>query len=276
MKVLIKTHPVRVSAEFLETKILPVLRDLRVEYEALSNYGAGGPDLSKFDVAISLGGDGTFLATARIACPAGLPIFGVEVGHLGFLCQVTADDFATAVRAVLDGKHDIEKRSLLRGQVKRKDAAVFESLAVNDAVIIKKGIEPIDNLKTFVSGNLLVSYKADGLIIATPTGSTAYSMSAGGPLVVPTLQAILVTPICAHSLFTRTLVVHGSETIAVVISSETPPTFVTFDGQTSFDLEMNDEVVVRLYDKPLEIIRFGRPTFYEVLSQKFQWGYKYE
>jgi len=276
MKVLIKTHPVRVSAEFLETKIYPILRDLGVEYETLSNYDASGLDLSKFDIAISLGGDGTFLATARIACPAGLPIFGVEVGRLGFLCQVSADDFRDAVKNVLDGKHDIEERSLLKGQVKRGDAVVFESLAVNDAVIIKKGIEPIDNLKTFVSGNLLVSYKADGLIVATPTGSTAYSMSAGGPLVVPTLQAILLTPICAHSLFTRTLVVHGSETITIVISSDSPPTFVTFDGQTSFDLAVGDEVVVKLYDKPLKIIRFGRPTFYEVLSHKFQWGYKYE
>ena len=195
------------------------------------------------DLLIVLGGDGTLLSMARAVGDLGVPIMGVNLGGLGFLTATTLDEMLPSLEAVLEGRMIVEDRLMLKARVIRNGAIVFEHMALNDVVITKSAMSRIINLTVSVEGQYATAYRADGLILSTATGSTAYSLSAGGPIVSPALDAIVLTPICSHTLTNRPIVLPASHRIEVTVQSD-QEIMVTVDGQVGVGLRERDVVEV--------------------------------
>jgi NAD+ kinase len=224
------------------------------------------------DVLISLGGDGTLLRGARLACERGIPVLGVNLGHVGFLATADPDSATEMLRRVVRGEYTIESRLALATRIgDTKD----EFLAVNDAVIHKGGIARVIRISVAVDGVEVGTYSADGLIVATPTGSTAYSMSAGGPVVVPDVDAFVITAICPHTLAVRPLVVPASAAVTVSALDPVPAPeelLVSIDGQVAARIRPRQPVhIVRATQKVL-LARIDTESFFARLRQKLQWG----
>lgn len=228
--------------------------------------------LENLDCIIALGGDGTLLSTARAASQTGIPILGINLGHLGFLTEIELPDLYPSLEKLVTGEYRVEERLMLEALVNRagKVAASFRGL--NDAVVTKGPLSRIIKLDTFVGEEYIGTFPADGLIVSTPTGSTAYSLSAGGPIVTPALQVILLTPICPHSLTSRPLVVSSEQTVRIVLMSDLSEVMLTIDGQDGFLLEKNDQIVVRKAENPARLIRLKGRSFFEVLREKLREG----
>ncbi len=226
-------------------------------------------------VLVVLGGDGTILRAARAAAPHGLPILGVNLGGFGFLAEVGDRKVGEALIRLLEGDYQLDERMMLQAQVLRHGRPVKESLALNDFVVTKSGYARLLRLRTEVNGEHLATYLADGLIVATPTGSTAYSLSAGGPIVHPDVDVIVLTPISAHTLNARAVVVSGSDVIQIrvqPVGAPPPPAVLTVDGQEGFPLDPDDEVRVERSPHSARLIRLGRDGFYSRLRAKLSWG----
>ena len=224
-----------------------------------------------YDLAVVLGGDGTLLGVARsLVC--GCPILGVNLGTLGFLTEIGRDELYPSLVRVLAGDFALEKRSLTRVEVLRRDeeAAVFH--VFNDAVIAKSALSRIIELNLEVDGRLVTSYRSDGLIVSTPTGSTAYNLSAGGPIVHPLLPVVVLTPICPHTFSLRPLVVPSSSVIEVTLETRGAEVYVTMDGQEGLDLGFRDKVRLSLADRAVGLIKISDRTFYDSLRGKLRWG----
>jgi NAD+ kinase len=227
------------------------------------------------DVLVVLGGDGTILRAARTAAPHGIPILGVNLGGFGFLAEVSDRKVGEALVRLLEGDYRLDERMMLRAQILRRDKAAKEFIALNDFVVTKSGYARLLRVRTEVNGEHLATYLADGLIVATPTGSTAYSLSAGGPIVHPDVDVIVLTPISAHTLNARAVVVSGSDVIRIrvhPVGAPPPPAVLTVDGQEGFPLEPDDEVRVERSPHPARLIRLGRDGFYSRLRAKLSWG----
>lgn len=224
--------------------------------------------LNEADYAFALGGDGTVLSTARMVAPYGIPILGVRLGQLGFLSEVEPQDLEFALDKLEQGMYFLEKRSMLEAAVVRAGEAVHSGICLND-VVISKGVllRPIE-LSLVINGEHVTSYFGDGLIVSTPTGSTAYSLSAGGPLLAPDLNGTVITPLCAHNLFARPLVVDRDKQISVRIMRTETGTMAILDGQESWALEQGDEIVIQTAPDVVSLIRFTTWSFYHVLRQK--------
>lgn len=220
----------------------------------------------QIDFAISLGGDGTLLRVARLLAGPGCPILGVNTGRLGFLTEMEAADLPGRFPAFLAGEYVLENRMMLRASLAGSDAAWHVGL--NDAVIAKGAASRILRLRISVSGVEAASYPADGVIIATPTGSTAYSLSAGGPVVNPGLDLMVVTPICPHSFYARPLLVSAKDTIKVSVETAGGDRFLTIDGQESITLEEGDEVVVQRAREVTRLMRSADYSFHHVVRRK--------
>lgn len=223
------------------------------------------------DFLIVLGGDGTLLSVARAVGDLGTPILGVNLGGLGFLTATTLDEMLPALEAFLEGRMVIEERMLLGARVRRGSAVVFESLALNDAVIMKAAMSRIINLSVSVEGQYATAYRADGLIVSTPTGSTAYCLSAGGPILYATMDAIVLTPICAHALTNRAMVLPGDHRVEVTLLAD-QEVMLTVDGQVGFGLREQDTVEVRRAVPRIRLVRFPQEHFFAVLRTKLKWG----
>ncbi|MEW6275605.1 MAG: NAD(+)/NADH kinase [Bacillota bacterium] len=223
---------------------------------------------------IVLGGDGTLLNSARQAAPAGIPILGINIGRMGFLTEVDAPDLFFALERLLKGEYAIEGRMMLEARVYRRGKWIERSSALNDAVVTKGAFARLIFLETYVNNEYVATYPADGLIIASPTGSTAYSLSAGGPLVSPELELMLVTPICPHSLWARPLVIGADEEIKINVNSQNEEVMLTMDGQYGFRLEQNDTVVVTKSPFRAKFIRLKNRSFYYLLRKKLSEGEK--
>jgi len=234
----------------------------------LPKYGWPTQDLSKIDCLVVLGGDGTLLGVARKAAPGGIPVLGVNMGNLGFLTEVDPPDLTGALEKLIQGEYVIEERMMLDAGVYRNGALVWQSLALNDTVISKGAFARLIYLEALVDDEYVTTYPADGLIIATPTGSTAYSLSAGGPLVTPNLELMLVTPICPHSLWARPLVIGAESKVKINILSELDKIMLTMDGQYGFKLQKKDSVVISRSPHRAKFIRLKPSRFFYLLREK--------
>jgi NAD+ kinase len=223
------------------------------------------------DLVIVLGGDGTLLSVARAVSDRPVPILGVNLGTLGFLTEVTLDELFAALELVLAGKARVEARMRLDVRALRDQGELGRFLALNDAVLTKADLARMIDLETRADGGEVTTYHADGLIVATPTGSTAYSLSAGGPIVLPELEAFLLTPICPHTLTQRPLVLPHSSQIEICVRSRNEVQ-LTVDGQEGIALREGDVVAVRRSDHPVRLIASPFRSRFEILREKFHWG----
>jgi len=219
-----------------------------------------------------LGGDGTLLAAARTAAPRGIPILPINMGSLGFLTSFTREELYPALEETLAGRHATSERVLLRVDYQRGGKVEEEQLALNDAVINKGALARMIELELAIDGDFVCRYRADGLIVATPTGSTAYSLSAGGPIVHPAVESFLITPICPHTLTDRPVVVRDSSRVDVTVKGESKAVYLTIDGQTGIEMNSGDCVRVRRADVHLKLITPPRKSYFEILRNKLKWG----
>lgn len=222
----------------------------------------------QINLAIALGGDGTLISAAREVAPAGVPVCGVNMGQLGFLTEVELPDLGPAIDRLIRGDYFVEERLMLDAIVRRGGQDLFISSAINDVVVTKGGFSRLIRLKLYIDGALIARYPADGLIVATSTGSTGYSLSAGGPVVNPNLKVILLTPICPHSLHARSLVVSEKEEIKITMQATHDDIVMTADGQTVFGLKPDDIVIVRRAPYRARFIRLSGQSYSQTLRTK--------
>jgi NAD+ kinase len=224
------------------------------------------------DLLIVLGGDGTLLALARIIGDAGPPILPVNLGGLGFLTSVTLNELYPILEEMIRAQHRVSERIMLEAQVMRGGQCVQRNVALNDAVVNKSALARIIDLDLHIDGGYVCSYKADGLIISTPTGSTAYSLAAGGPIVYPILDAFVVTPICPHALTNRPLVIPDRMQLEVQVRAGEEGVFLTLDGQVGFPLNIGDSVRLVKSNQKMRLVRPSRRTYFGILRDKLKWG----
>jgi len=228
------------------------------------------------DLAIVIGGDGTLLHAARHLVDHQVPLLGVNLGRLGFLTDIAAESMTEEIGKILDGEYDTEERFLLHADVTRGEEIVHRSHALNDVIINKGVLARLIELKTYLDGDFVNSMRADGIIVATPTGSTAYAMSAGGPILHPTLPAMVLVPICPHTLSDRPIVVSADSIIEIIVSDISGQrAHLTFDGQTHFALQDEDHIYVRRAETPIKLIHPKGRNHYNVLRVKLHWGGKF-
>jgi NAD+ kinase len=220
---------------------------------------------------IVLGGDGTLLSAARALKGRDIPLFAVNLGNLGFLTAITVDELYPQLERVLAGEYDVSRRRMLHAELWRGGQCACTYEALNDITLAKADIARIIDLQVQVDDHLMCLYKADGLIISTPTGSTAYSLSAGGPIMVPGVAALCITPICPHTLTNRPMIVPDEAVIQIKISSD-KTTYLTVDGQVGEELQKGDRVTCRRSEQTVQLIRAGGVGFFDVLREKLQWG----
>jgi len=229
----------------------------------------------RVDLLVVLGGDGTLLAAARALQGREVPLLGVNLGQLGFLTEVALEELYAALEFIRKGETSLEVRSTLQVEVSRNSEIIGEYQVLNDAVLNKGALARISDLNVRVDGLDLGEYKGDGLIIATPTGSTAYSLSAGGPIVCPEIPAIVISPICPHTLNHRPIIVPDASTIEVCLVSKNGDVYLTLDGQEGIELSEQDLVTVRKSSHKILLIRSLERDFFQVLRAKLMWGDRY-
>ena len=228
---------------------------------------------SQIDVVLSLGGDGTLLRTARFLAGAAVPILGVNLGRLGFLTSCSAGDLSTALAVVVAGDYDVDERMALQASTSRGNGSAADSWhALNDIVMHKGGFARMLSVRVSVDGEPLGAYNCDGIVVASPTGSTAYSLSAGGPLVTPSLDSIIVTPISAHALAIRPIVLPPGVTVLLETVDGPEEVLITVDGQAGTELASGDTLSVRRAPEPVRIVRFPGNSFFDRLRVKLGWG----
>ena len=226
----------------------------------------------KPDFVIVLGGDGTLLAAARSVAQAGIPILGVNLGSLGFLTEVALDELFPTLESIKADCCATDLRSMLHCELLRGGKTTGNYEALNDIVASKSNIARMADFDVSVGGKFVSNYKADGVIISTPTGSTAYSLAAGGPIVVPGVDAIIITPVSPHALTNRPLVLRGDSQVEIVVKNTQEGAFLTVDGQTGVELESGDRVVCRRSQHQVRLFRMTKRTFFDVLRAKLKWG----
>lgn len=240
----------------------------------LTNHNSKGIDYAKIvdyvDGVIVFGGDGTFLKAARTFANSDVAILGINLGSLGFLTDIELKDLEEGLKNLYQGKYNIEKRMILEGKITRDDKIVKDVIAINDLVINKGPFSRIIKLKTFIEGEYLTTYPGDGLIIACPTGSTAYSLSAGGPIVNPKMKSLIITPICPHTLHSRSIVTTADEKIRVEVETDHDEVMLTVDGQDSFSILSDDIIEISRSSLTTTIIKLEGYNFYKILRNRLK------
>ncbi len=257
-KVLVLPNPLKPKAMELTGPITALLRRYGLEPYCTEEVAAKlDPQLelqirsefSGIDLVMVLGGDGSMLSAARLIYPLQIPLLGVNLGHLGYLTRIESNQLEEACRQIQAGDYSLESRTMVEATVLREGREVRKMVGLNELVLAKSALARIIRLETWIDNAYFTTYPADGLIVATATGSTAYSMSAGGPILDPRLAALVITPICAHSLYSRPLVLSSEAKIQVILNADHTETALTADGQTFFGLQAGD------------VIRFGKAAF---------------
>lgn len=234
---------------------------------------ADPPSISDCHLVVVLGGDGTFLAAARLAIGSEAPLLGVDLGRLGFLSEVDLSELPEALARFESGDYKVESRAMLHILARRGEHILGEATALNDAAISKGAFARLVELEAHLDGAYLSSYHADGLVVATPTGSTAYALSAGGPVLAPNLDVMVLTPVCPHTLGARPFVVGTASVLRLVVRGPVGEDLVlAADGQPLPPLRAGDEVVLRLSPHRTRMVRLGGAGFFERLRTKLHWG----
>jgi NAD+ kinase len=223
------------------------------------------------DLAFVFGGDGTILSASRKLNEKQIPLIGVHLGKFGFLADLTSREIKDSLEKIFSGEYVISQRMLLTCKVIRSKQVINETLGLNDAVISRTSLSRLISIKLYVNEKIVNTYSSDGLIVSTPAGSTAHSLSAGGPIVTPDMEAFIITPICPHTLSNRPLVVSGESKIEMEQISESRGVGLTVDGQVYFDVKVGDRVVIEKAEKKLQLIDIQTRTFYDVLREKLNW-----
>ena len=266
--IFIKKNNVRVKEE--AGKLLQFLRASRVEAITVTEYQetTGRPQM-----VFVLGGDGTFLSAVHHYAPLGIPLLGIDMGGLGFLAEVSVENMLGAAEKVLQGDFMVEERMMVQCEIIHQGGTVETDFALNDVVVYRGPFAQMIRLSTYIDEEFLASFPADGLIVATPTGSSAYSLSAGGPVVFPTLAVFLITPICAHTLYARSIVVPPNSCVKVVLESLKEGTMVTLDGQRGYSLSRGEHLKVHRAPFSAHLVKFSEERhFYSLLRGKLSWG----
>jgi len=224
------------------------------------------------DLLLVLGGDGTLLAAARVAAPRGIPILPINMGSLGFLTSFMLKELYPALEDILDGRLTISERVMLHAELQRGDKILDKQTVLNEVVINKGALARMIELELSIDQDFVCRYRADGLIVASPTGSTAYSLSAGGPIVHPSVESFLITPICPHTLSDRPVVVGDTSIIEVKLSAGTESVFLTLDGQKGIPLQATDRVRITRAQQLLKLIQTPNKSYFEILRNKLKWG----
>jgi NAD+ kinase len=227
---------------------------------------------SHADMIVVLGGDGTLLSVARLVGSYEVPILGINLGGLGFLTEIHLEELYRVLERVIKGDYKKDEREVLNATVSRKGEQRAEFTVLNDAVINKGALARIIDLETTINGEYISTFKSDGLIISTPTGSTAYNLSAGGPIVYPSLHCIIITPICSHTLTNRPIVIPDDVAIRIVLRTEDQEVILTLDGQLGFPLEFGDVVEVKKAQYRIFLIQSPYRHYFSLLREKLKWG----
>jgi len=224
------------------------------------------------DMLVVLGGDGTMLNAARLVEERGIPILGVNMGGLGYLTEGSVDQLYPTLLKVFAGEYHLEERLMLRARIDRHGEHVAQATVLNDVVISKGTLARMIEIQISIEGQFVTRLRGDGLIISTPTGSTAYSLSAGGPIISPSVHALILTPICPHTLTHRPLVIPSNVELEVVLTGKDEGAMTTFDGQVGVAMVQGDSVSMNTSDHRTKLIRFPDHTYYDVLRRKLKWG----
>ena len=227
---------------------------------------------SEVDLILVLGGDGTMIATARMLDNARVPVIGVNYGGLGYLAEFPIEEMMPALEAILAGQYEVQPRLMLSIELRRGDEVVTRNRVLNDVVINKSALARIIEIEAYLNNQFVNLFRADGLIVATPTGSTAYNLSAGGPIIFPSMNAIVITPICPFTLSNRPIVVPDDSVIEVRLITEKEDVALTLDGQVGFDLQSRDRVVIRKSNTAFNLVQPPNRNYFEVLRNKLKWG----
>ncbi|ATW24059.1 NAD(+)/NADH kinase [Candidatus Formimonas warabiya] len=222
------------------------------------------------DLILVLGGDGTLLNTARTVAPFQIPLLGINMGYLGFLTEVDLEDLFFSLEKLVSGEYRLEERMMLRCELKREGTVMDEFFALNDIVVAKGPFSRMILFDTYVEDQYIDTFSADGIIVSTPTGSTAYSLSAGGPIVSPEMDLMLITPICPHTLYSRPMVIGSEKSVRIVLKSESAEVMLTVDGQHGYRLVRWDEIIVKKSSLQTKLVRFQNKTFYDILRKKLR------
>jgi NAD+ kinase len=273
------------NRELLSSVVPPLVQWLRgrnidvlVDQETSDCVNPGVPAVAReelaaqVDLMIVLGGDGTLLSAARALGTHKVPILAVNLGGLGFLTSVTLDELYPLLEQVVAGQHRTSERMMLDAEVLRSGQAAEPQCALNDAVVNKAALARMLDFDVHVDGNHVGRYRADGLVVATPTGSTAYSLAAGGPIIDPDLDAFVITPICPHMLTNRPLVIPDTARIDLDFTAAEEPVFITLDGQIGFQLKPKDHVTITKSKNRVSLVRPPSKTYFQVLRSKLRWG----
>ena len=219
-----------------------------------------------------LGGDGTFLSAVRWIGDQDIPLLGVKFGKVGFLAEIAEENLFCAAKAILKSEYTINPRARLFVEVKRDGKELIEETVLNDVVINKGAIARLVAIKTYINNHYLTTFKADGLIVATPTGSTAYSLAAGGPIVHPCVPGVVITPICPFTLTNRPLIVPDNVSIEIKLEKKSSPIILTFDGQVGLDIDSRNTIIIRKGNHPVNMITLPNQQYYDILKKKLRWS----
>lgn len=224
----------------------------------------------QLELIIVVGGDGTILRVARDMACWDVPILGINLGQKGFLAEIEVEQMERFLQYIANGQYDYQERMMIEASLKRKDQELGKYLALNDIVVSRGPFSRIIKLETFVNEDYMESYSGDGVIVSTPTGSTGYSLSAGGPIVNPTMKLFIVTPICPHSLYNRSVIVNGSDIIKMRVDSRQVQVVLTVDGQVRFALEDEDQIIMTSSGQSVKLVCFDDYSFYRMLHHKLK------
>jgi len=252
----------------------PEIERDRIEHETGCSVREVPPEklADEVDLVLVLGGDGTMIATARLIGDTEVPVLGVNFGGLGYLAEFRFEELYTGLESILDGNYRLNKRVMLSVELRRGDDLITRNRVLNDVVINKSALARIIEIEAYFNQQFVNSFRADGLIVSTPTGSTAYNLSAGGPVIFPSMNAVVITPICPFTLSNRPIVVPDDAGIELRLKTENEEVALTLDGQVGFALQVEDRVMIRKSDSTFNLIQPTNRNYFDVLRDKLRWG----